>query len=35
MRFAVAANAVALAAVIVLMVTRGWLRELNTTRIEE
>lgn len=34
MRFAVAANAVALAAVIVLMVTRGWLRELNTTRID-
>jgi MFS family permease len=35
MRFAVAANAVVLTAVIVLMVTRGWLRELNTTRIEE
>ena len=34
MRFAVAANAVTLAAVIVLMVTRGWLRELNTTRID-
>ena len=34
MRFAVAANAAALALVIVLMVTRGWLRELNTSRID-
>ena len=34
MRFAVAANATALAVVVVVMVTRGWLRELNTTRID-
>lgn len=34
MRFAVAANAATLALVIVLMVTRGWLRELNTSRID-
>ncbi|MFZ9383623.1 MAG: MFS transporter [Ilumatobacteraceae bacterium] len=35
MRFAVAADAVALGVVIVALVSRGWLRQLDTTRIEE
>jgi len=34
MRFAVTVNAVTLGVVIVYMITRGWLRELNTTRID-
>ena len=34
MRFAVTVDAVALGALIVYMVARGWMRELNTTRID-
>lgn len=35
MRFAVAVDAVVLGVVIVALVSRGWLRQLDTTRIEE